>query len=326
MRNPLLLSVALLSGCVNIDAPVNPDDVTEFVFEVPKGASASRMGPKLAEEGLVASEFAWKMGLRGELDGSCLKAGRFNVRRSMSMRELMQTMCGAPIANDVPFTVLEGWRILDIDAALVKKGWIKPGAYAAVANTKGVELPFTIEQESLEGYLFPETYMVSPPPGFTPEQLIGRQLNTFKSRFLDQYGDEAAKTRGIEEVVIMASLLEREEPRPANRRVVAGILWKRLDNGWQLGVDATSHYKLPEWNDRKGLLKALKDESDPYNTRIHKGLPPTAIGSPSLPSLIGAMNPEASPYWFYLHDKNQGFHGGKNAAEHDRNRKRYNVY
>ena len=91
-------------------------------------------------------------------------------------------------------------------------------------------------------------------------------------------------------------------------------------------MDATSRYTLAEWNDRKAFLQKLRDPEDPYNTRIHKGLPPTAIGNPSLTSLTAALEPVDSEFWFYLHDHEQNFHGGRDAAEHEKNRARYNVY
>lgn len=320
---PLIGLLGLLSACIDPDAPVDPGDSEEFVFEVPAGATASGLGPALIEVGLINSEWSWKLALRG-MDGSCLKAGSFHLSRSMSLREVMQTLCGPPLPDDVPFTVVEGWRVRDIDAALAERGWIEPGAYAQLARSKQVVAPFEIHSPTLEGYLYPETYMV-PAQGFDPAELIARQLQTFDDRFLTEHADDLGE-RSLHDVVIMASMLEREEPDPANRRRVAGILWKRLDHGWQLGVDATSHYKLPDWNDRPGLLRALRDPDDPYNTRLRHGLPPTAIGNPSVSSLEAALAPEASPYWFYLHDPQGGFHGGRNAAEHDANRARYGVY
>ena len=96
-------------GCVNGDAPMDPNDTKDIVFEVPKGSSANGIGPKLVKQGLVPSAWKWKWFLRGE-DASCLKAGKFRVRRSMSMRDLLKTMCGVPLADEVSFAVLEGWR------------------------------------------------------------------------------------------------------------------------------------------------------------------------------------------------------------------------
>ena len=135
-----------------------------------------------------------------------------------------------------------------------------------------------------------------------------------------------ASSRSFSELVIMASLLEREEPKPVHRPMVAGILWKRIDNGWALGVDATSRYTIDEWNDRKALLKMLRDPDDPYNTRLRQGLPPTPIGSPALPSLEAALAPTESEFWFYLHDSTGKLHPSRNQREHEAYRRKYNVY
>lgn len=316
----MLLFLAL-AGCVDPDAPLSSDS-TAVVFEVPPGSAASTLGDDLEGAGLAVSEFQWKMFLRGT-DGSCLKAGKFELRKDMSLTEVMTTLCGPPIPDDVPFTVVEGWRIRDIDAALAEKGWIEAGEYAALALDKAVDAPFEVTSPTYEGYLWPETYMVRPPPAFEPEDLIARQLATFKERFLDSH---ELGGKPLHDVVVMASMLEREEPKPTQRPIVAGILWKRIDNGWQLGVDATSRYELENWNDRSAFLKKLRDPEDAYNTRVHKGLPPTAIGNPTLASLEAALEPKESPYWFYLHDGSGTFHGGKDATEHEANRKKYNVY
>ena len=321
------LALSLVAGCVDPDSPTTAGDSTEFEFEVASGSTMNGLGPRLVAEGVAPSEFKWKWYLRSA-DGSCLKAGRFMLRRDMSMSEVRETLCGAPLPDDVAFTVVEGWRLRDIDAALVEKGWIEPGEFVTAATEMNVEAPFDMPSEATtyEGYLYPDTYMVSPPPRFEPEMLIARQLQGFQDRFLADHLDELDGSRTLHEVVIMASMLEREEPVESNRPRVAGILWKRIDNGWQLGVDATSRYELENWNDRAAFLARLRDPDDPYNTRVKKGLPPTPIGSPSITALTAAIEPVESEYWYYLHDQDGVFHGGRNAGEHEANRRVYNVY
>lgn len=312
----------LLLACVDADAPVVPGDDAPVVFEVPKGATGGRLGPPLVEQGLVGSEWEWKLFLR-QADASCLKAGKFQLRRSMSLNELLAALCGPPLADDVPFTVVEGWRIQDIDEALVAAGLVKAGVYTDLATRKAVDLPFPIESPTLEGYLYPETYRVSA-AGLDVEGLIERQLATFDERFRSKHADLGGRT--LHEVVVMASMLEREEPRPDNRPLVAGILWKRIDHDTPLGVDATSRYPLDDWNDRKSFIKALKDPDDPYNSRLRKGLPPTPIGNPVVSSLEAAIAPVASDNWYYLHDAQGNLHPARNAQEHEANRKKFNVY
>lgn len=319
----LAVWTVLLTGCIDVDAPVDASNPEPFVFEVPAGSSASGLTGRLADEGLTRSTWHWKWFLRNT-DASCLKAGRFEVSRAMSMNELLETLCGAPIPEDEPFTVVEGWRIRDIDEALAEKGWIKPGEYKRLATKKAVKLPFEIESPTLEGYLYPETYRVEP-KSFTAKKFIERQLETFDERFLAKYKTKLGK-RSLHEVVVMASMLEREEPKPSQRPIVAGILYKRIANDWNLGVDATSRYTLDTWNDRKSFLKQLRDPADVYNTRLRAGLPPTAIGNPGTVSLQAAMMPKESPWWYYLHDGDGTFHGAKDSAGHEANRRKYNVY
>ena len=318
----------LLSACfvldAKVDTPVDASASETLIFEVPSGSSARSIAPALLESGLIHDDTSWRWYLKSRDAGACLKAGKFELSAAMTYPEIMETLCGVPLADEVPLTLVEGWRIRDLDAALAAEGWIEAGEYVAAAKDPGrFDLPFEVEGlTSLEGFLLPQTYNV-PADGFTAEELIQRQVDLF----WESWGEGAELgDRDFYDVVIVASMLEREEPKPDNRPLVAGIIWKRLDSGWQLGIDATSRYTLENWNDRKSFLRQLRDPSDPYNTRERKGLPPTPIGNASLPSLQAATQPVASEYWYYLHDGEGNLHPARNAAEHERNRAKYNVY
>ena len=319
------LLATFLLACGDPNIPIDASDTTEILLEVPKGTSPTTLRPILATHGLVGGEWEWKAYVKQNPEKvTCLKAGKFSVNKGMSLNQVMVALCGAPLANDVPFTVVEGWRIRDIDAALAKAGHIQAGEYIAVAEKKTVPAPFKVTSPSYEGYLWPETYMVSP-DRVTAGSFVTRQLKTFEQRFLNDHKDQVSK-RGLHDIVVMASMLEREEPKLKNRPLVAGILWKRIDAKTPLGVDATSRYRLVHWNDRKAFLANLRDPSEPYNTRKNTGLPPTAIGNPTLSSLQAALAPEKSPYWYYLHDAKGNIHPGRNGAEHEANRRKYNVW
>ena len=312
-------------ACGALYGPADAQDSEPVRFTVPKGATAGGLGGALEVAGLIKGAALWKVYLKTSGDGACLKAGDFWLRPDMDLPTLMDTLCGVPIPDDVPFTVVEGWRIRDIDAALAQAGLIKAGAYTEAAGQPSrFQYPFSWPGRDLEGLLFPETYMVSPDP-FSVDTLIQRQLTTFSERFWRPY-HQALGQRTLHDVVVVASMLEREEPTPANRPTVAGILWKRLDGGWQLGVDATSRYTLADWNDRRAFIRNLKDPDEPYNTRLRRGLPPGPIGNPSVPSLQAALEPVQSEYWYYLHDAQQQVHFARNGREHEKNRARYGVY
>ena len=207
---------------------------------------------------------------------------------------------------------------------MAEKGWIQAGAYATVANSKDLPLPFPIESPTLEGYLYPETYMV-PASGVDVKRLVTKQLETFNERFLSKH-PEGFGSRSLHEIVVVASMLEREEPKPVNRPLVAGIIYKRLVRNFGLGIDATSRYTLVDWNNRADFLVQLRDPNDPYNTRERKGLPPTAIGNPSIESLEAAVKPEKSEFLYYLHDAQQTLHPARTLREHEANRDRFDVH
>jgi UPF0755 protein len=325
-----LLAIAAVGGGYfyangAIESAVDPADTADVAFEVKKGSSARAIGAQLAEAGLIADANMWRFLLykRKKLDA---KAGKHSLKKSMTMMEIAAALEKSPQADDEPFTFVEGWRLRDSDAALAAKGWIKPGEYIALAEQPGrFKAPFKLPK-TLEGYLYPETYSVVPGQ-FDLQKLMQRQLDAFTKRFYEPHKDEIGKSgRTLDELVRMASMLEREEPVPAQRPLVAGILWKRIDMNFPLGVDATSRYELDKWNDRKAFLVKLRDKSNAYNTRHKTGLPPTPIGAPTEESLVSAMRAKKSPYLYYLHDKNKVLHPSRNAAEHEALRKKYNVY
>lgn len=302
---------------------------SEVDVEVPKGASASRVGRLLVDRGLVREPWAMKLWLRLDPPSQSPKAGRHRVRPDATIPELFAALAENPLPEDVPVTMVEGWRLRDADAALAQAGRIEAGSYlAAAASPDGYALSFPLEGEGdgLAGYLLPDTYLVAPGP-IDARALVQRQLKAFGERFYAPHRAEIEESgRSLREIVILASLLEREEPKPSIRPKVAGVLYNRLEAKTPLGVDATSRFTLDDWSDRRAFLKKLRDPKDPWNTRLKAGLPPGPIGAPSLSSLLAALRPERSKYWYYLHDKRQQIHFARDAATHEANRKKYDVW
>lgn len=327
----LAVLILLMSGCSlavdHFGAAPGPADAAPVVFDVPQGTTARGNATQLAAAGLVSSADNFVMYVRITKEGGCIKAGRHSVSPAMTAGELIATMCGVPLADDVPFTVVEGWRIREIDAALAAKGWTQAGEYtAAVAQLSRYSAPYPMPATSLEGYLFPETYMVDQSRWDTTA-FVQRQIDLLAERFYTpNKAAIEASGRSFDEIVIMASMLEREEPTPKQRPLVAGILWKRIDSKWNLGVDATSRYTLDKWNDRRAFLKKLRDPNDPYNTRLRGGLPPTPIGNPGITALESSLSPTGSEFWYYLHDSSGVLHPSRNVQEHEAYRRKYNVY
>ena len=298
-----------------------------FEFLVKKGKTLNAIGTELVDLGLVKNHATWRVYLKIHRDAPAPKAGRHLVSKKMNVPEILTALSEKPIPDERPLTMVEGWRLRDADQWLAANGFIDPGDYKkAASDSSSYQIPFPFKEKTLAGYLLPETYQVALGK-IDSRKLVQRQLDLFHRRFyLPNKASLEKSKRTLREVVIMASMLEREEPVVARRAKVAGVLYNRLDANTPLGVDATSRFNLNDWSDRRKFLKKLRDPQDPYNTRLNAGLPPGPIGAPSLESLQAALNPQKTKYWYYLHDRQGKIHFAKTARGHERNRKKYNVY
>ena len=224
--------------------------------------------------------------------------------------------------EEVRLIVPEWYTIDDIDALLTDKWLLKKWEFSTCAiECKFPEYNFFYDGD-IEGYLFPDTYFV-PIQKFTAKWFIKRMLDNFQRRVLTEeiktnYKDQ---WKTLKDIIIMASMIEREEKTSNNRPYVAWILWKRLELGIPLWVDATTRYynKNKSW----ALFKKDFEDLNPYNTRRVRGLPPTAISNPWYNAIISSINYKQSDYLYYLHDKTWKIHFSKTNDEHNYKKFKY---
>ena len=170
-----------------------------------------------------------------------------------------------------------------------------------------------------EGYLFPDTYFFLP----TAEApvIVFTMMNNFEEKIAPLQDDILESGRSLDEIITMASIIEKETGPNDDRAIIAGILWKRIRIGMPLQVDASFLY-INGKGSFELTLSDLKIDS-PYNTYKYKGLPPSPIASPGMESIVAAANPKDSPYLYYLHDKEMNVHYGKDFEEHKANKRKY---
>lgn len=170
-----------------------------------------------------------------------------------------------------------------------------------------------------EGYLFPDTYFFL--PNVKAKEVVRVLGNTFIEKLAEVDENIRAFGKPIDEIINMASILEKEARDMEERRMIAGILWKRLEIGMPLQVDAVFNYV----NGKNSFTLTAEDlkEDHPYNTYINKGLPPTPISNPGLDSINAAINPIESDYLYFLSDKSGNMHYSKTFEEHVRKKKIY---
>jgi UPF0755 protein len=173
-------------------------------------------------------------------------------------------------------------------------------AYVAAAAATAPPAAFARDdrRKSIEGFLFPSTYIFG--PSSTADDLIRQQLLAFADRW-SRLDLAAARSRGLTPygVLTIASMVERETVAPVERKLVAAVIYNRLAKGMPLGIDATLRYGLGIQGTRPITEAELRNQT-PYNTSVHKGLPPTPIGNPGVASLQAAAHPANVDYLYYV--------------------------
>lgn len=295
-------------------------------FTVPSGAGLATIADDLEAKGLVKSSFAFSTHVRLNGRDHLLRAGAYVLQPSMSAPDILEVLTGGA-AGEVSVTIPEGYTVADIDRLMAAKGFTATGAIlecsksCAFAEFGFLPAPAVGPGGQVEGYLYPDTYFVGG-EGSDPEAFLGRLLTTFKAKVIDGLAAEiAASGKPLHEIVTMASLIEEEAANDAERPVISGILWKRLDEGIILGVDASVRYAVGKRTEP--LTRTDLEIDSPYNIRARAGLPPGPITNAGIASIKAALAPESSPYYYYLHGSDGNIRYATTNDEHNRNRQLY---
>ncbi|MBD3330027.1 endolytic transglycosylase MltG [Candidatus Peregrinibacteria bacterium] len=320
----LLLSYGYLKYKDLIYNPIDEDASENISFQIKKGQSVKEIAVNLEEKELIKSDTAFYFyASRNDL-GQNILAGRFILNQSMNVPEIIAALSD-PSLSETIITIQEGLNIKEIDEKLASMDIIASGEFISAVNSfNGWKYYGFLEKNEqkklkyqLEGYIYPDTYFFDPAT-FEAQDLIYLALDNFEQKIEDilpQIND-----RSLTDIIIMASIVENEVFGKVDRQKVAGILWKRLDNGWTLGADATLLYIT---DDRHIGSNDLNLDS-PYNTRKNGELPPGPIGNPSIEAIQAALNPIETEYWFYLNkpDTGETIYAVSNE-EHNQNKAKY---
>lgn len=308
---------------------VAADDQTRVLVDIPEGSATSAIAVLLKEKDVIRSARAFRAYVEDADLAAKLQAGSFVLRRSMDTPAIAAALSAAADGEEMIITIPEGYTVTQIDALLAEKGLLEAGEITTCAQACAFE-EFTFLPDGadladrggrVEGYLFPDTYFVLA-DGLTAETLLERLLHTFREKVIDVYTDDIASSgRSLHDIITMASLVEKETRTPDERTVVAGILWKRLDEGIGLYVDASNRYITEK--PTAAITRADLEMDTPYNLRKYRGLPPGPIAGPGRDSIEAALQPESSPYYYYLHGTDGQIRYAVTNDEHNANKARY---
>jgi len=302
-----LLAIAVLAvvviGTLLLVQPFGSVEGSQVPINIPAGSGAGDIGEQLAKEGIVDSAFFFRV--RATLSGKrdSLRSGRHTLRKDMTYGSAIaalsvpDTTAKRPTVN---VTIPEGRSRREI-APLSGKAGLRGSYMEASSRFRGALNPFLYDAprgtRSLEGFLYPATYELN--VRAPARDLVERQLTAFRDNFATVNLERARRGKlTAYDVLIIASMVEREAQLAKERPLIAAVIYNRLKDGTPLGIDATTRYAL---NKPSGALLQSELEIDsPYNTRRRAGLPPTPIGNPGLSSMRAAAAPADVKFRYFV--------------------------
>lgn len=283
--------------------PYNKNSKKDIVVEIPNGASLTQVSSILEENNLIKSKVLFKVVSKFKEDNNGVKAGKYLLSQKYSNSQILDILISGKIYNDgIKITIPEGSTYKEVIKYLTDKNIGSKEIYEQLVNNPETfyeDYEFLNEKDitSLEGFLYPETYY------FDEESSEKEVLSSMLKRFSEIYTKELKSKQEkigltLQEVVNLASIIEKEAVQDVDRPKIAGVFYNRLDIDMPLQSDATIQYIFDE---RKKIVSYsdLKIDS-PYNSYLNKGLPPTPIANPGIKSIEAALEPEENDYLYFV--------------------------
>ena len=291
-------------------SPVNANDTSQKVFEIKKGENLRDVGFSLKNQGLIRDPIVFFLLIKQEgLDGK-IQAGNFRISPSMSASDIAEALTHG--TTDVWITIPEGLRATEIAEILKQKLPTYDSSWEDKLATQ-------------EGYLFPDTYLV--PSDASIDTILSLMRNNFTKKYQEAAVDATTKLTE-QQIVTLASIVQREAITENDMKLVASVLENRLSNNLPLGSDVTVEYALGYQLKEKTWWKKDLTADDLiinslYNTRQVAGLPPTPISNPGLTALKATLDAPTTDYMYYVSDANGKLHFAKTLSEHNANVEKY---
>jgi peptidoglycan lytic transglycosylase G len=286
---------------------------------IARGSTFTEIATQLADAGVIANPLTFRLLARLRHDETDVKAGEYRFAPHQTQADVLRSLLSGGAQVAVWITIPEGFTAKQIAQRLHENGVGDTNAFANAFLHDTIDVGGT-RTESLEGFLFPSTYLIPTDASATQvEGLLTSQF--FKELPRDAAQAASALHMTVPQVVAVASLIEREAKIDSERAIMAGVYYNRLRLRMPLEVDATIEYALPEH--KTALTYADLAMDSPYNTYQHTGLPPTPIANPGAPSLAAAFHPAKTDYLYYVYEGNGHHAFAKTLAEHNANVARY---
>jgi len=323
----LLLAAAAAAGYLwyCIEKPYGTYTAEGVFVDIPHGASSRSVARLLEREGVIRNSMAFELYARRHPKRT-LQAGEYFFNHPLTGKDVFWTIADGNV-YERPFTVREGETMFDIARNLQEQKFLTADEFVTAAKNPEIIHDLAPEAKTLEGFLFPATYHL--PRHVAANELAAEMVQKFREEWKGIAQPAAGQTGAASghpliSIVTLASLVERETPKPEERLLVAGVFENRLKKGMPLQCDPTVIYALEQDGLYKGTLSGKDLHFDsPYNTYMHGGLPPGPIGNPGAVSLRAALSPAETNFLYFVANTQGGHFFSATLAEHNQNVNRY---
>lgn len=305
----ICVAVIIVAGAVfyitGLGKALDSNDTQTVSVIISSGSSTGQIGQILEEEGIISSADKFKIWSRIKGYDSQYKAGTYTLSPSMDFQKIADIIVSGKVTT-VNFTIPEGYTIYQTASAIAAKGLGDYDTLVSLIEAGDFEYDFLKDAQNnknkLEGYLFPNTYTVD--EGMNEEQIIKVMLDQFEKQPYKVYA-ESGSSYSLNDIITVASIIERECKVNEERPLVASVIYNRLAKGMPLQMCSTVQYVLGK--QKEVLTYADTRIESPYNTYTNTGLPPGPICSPGLAAIKAALNPADTDYlYFVLSEKLDG--------------------
>jgi len=303
------------------DTPAQIDGAKDVVINMAQGQSLKTTADLLHEERIIKNPFMLLLIARIKGYDKRLKAGEYLLSAAMSPRQILEIMVKGQVRLH-KLTVPEGYSIYQIADLVAEAGFASRTTFIKAATEADLARSMGIEADTVEGYLFPETYFF--PKGVSVEKIIATMVQRFWSIFTPQWR-ERAKSIGftVQQIVTLASIIEKETGASFERPLISSVFNNRLKKQMRLESDPTVIYGIKNFNGN--LTRQDLQTPTPYNTYKIKGLPAGPIANPGRASLQAALYPEDTNYIYFVSKKDSTHYFSTNLKDHNRAVKKYQL-
>jgi UPF0755 protein len=302
----ILCILSALSGCGIISSSTTSKSVIEkgidVEFKIEEGMNLTQVSDLLEKKGIVDSGLFFKVYAEEKGAEKKLMPGSYNLKTGSEYADVLQVITAGPVVVTFKLLIPEGFRLNQVTERILSdlpfitepdlKKAIIPSNYSYdFLNNNNMKV------ENLEGFLFPKTYEVL--PQYNAQNVVEMFLSQYQLETSNlDYGFASDNNLSPYDILIIASMIEKEAYIPDERPLISAVIHNRLKINMSLGIDATLIYFLDKWD--TPLTESDLKTDTPYNTRLYAGLPPTPICNPGLESIIAALNPAAVDYLYYV--------------------------